>query len=67
MGISTSPTVRLILGDGTASIHAIDDLLPAFFAIRDDVLALIEDRCLDSEPLPWGSEKYFACGSAGCA
>ncbi len=67
MGISTSPTVRLILGDGTASIHAIDDLLPAFFAIRDDVLALIEDRCLDPEPLPWGSEKYFACGSAGCA
>jgi uncharacterized protein len=67
LGISTSPTVRLILGDGTASVHVIEDLLPAFQAIRDDVLELIEDRCLDPEPLAWGSPTYPACGGSGCA
>ena len=65
-GIATSPEVRLILGDGRASLHVVDDLMPEYKRLRELVVHLIQERQDDPEPVAWGSERYSACGKPGC-
>ncbi len=68
--IPRSEEVDLILGDGTLSTHAVDDLLPLFQVRRARLRALIADRRIDEgaagAPLAWGDDRgdleVVACG-----
>jgi uncharacterized protein len=70
LGIPRSDEVDLILGDGTLSTHAVDDLLPLFQVRRARLRALIADRRITDgaggEPLGWGDDRgdlqVVACG-----
>lgn len=70
LGIPRSDEVDLILGDGTLSTHAVDDLLPLFQVRRARLRALIADRRIDEgaagAPLAWGDDRgdlqIVACG-----
>ncbi|MEJ1092156.1 TM0106 family RecB-like putative nuclease [Microbacterium istanbulense] len=61
LGIPRSDEVDLILGDGTLSTHAVDDLLPLFRVRRARLRAIIADRRIDlgaaGEPLAWGDDR----------
>lgn len=70
LGIPRSDEVDLILGDGTLSTHAVDDLLPLFHVRRARLRALIADRRIEDgaagAPLAWGDGRgdldVVACG-----
>ncbi|KAA9111507.1 TM0106 family RecB-like putative nuclease [Microbacterium rhizomatis] len=70
LGVPRSERVELLLGDGTVSAHAADDLLPVFELRRERLRALVADRRLDLGPggdaIPWGDERgdlgVIACG-----
>ena len=70
LGIPRSDEVDLILGDGTLSTHAVDDLLPLFHVRRARLRALIADRRIEDGaaglPLAWGDGRgdldVVACG-----
>ncbi|GAA1854585.1 TM0106 family RecB-like putative nuclease [Microbacterium koreense] len=70
LGVARSERVELLLGDGTVSAHAVDDLLPVFMLRRERLGALVEDRRIESgadgEPLAWGDDRgdlrVSACG-----
>jgi len=70
LGIPRSDSVDLILGDGTISTHAVDDLLPLFHVRRARLRALIADRGLETgaagDALSWGDDRgdleVVACG-----
>ncbi|MFJ2551034.1 TM0106 family RecB-like putative nuclease [Microbacterium sp. NPDC087591] len=70
LGIPRSDEVDLILGDGTLSTHAVDDLLPLFHVRRARLRALIADRRIEDgaagAPLAWGDARgdldVVACG-----
>lgn len=70
LAIPRSDEVDLILGDGSISTHAVDDLLPLFQVRRARLRALIADRRID-DPSPdaalaWGDDRgdleIVACG-----
>jgi predicted RecB family nuclease len=65
-GITVSAEVRLILGDGTHSIHPWEDLLPSYLEARESLLALMHERILDPDAVPWADDRYVACGTKGC-
>ncbi|WP_194762849.1 TM0106 family RecB-like putative nuclease [Microbacterium sp. UFMG61] len=70
LGIPRSDEVDLILGDGSISTHAVDDLLPLFQVRRARLRALITDRRIDDPSsdaaLDWGDDRgdleIVACG-----
>lgn len=70
LGVPRSDRVELLLGDGTTSVHEVDDLLPVFGLRRDRLRALIADRRLElgaeGAPIAWGDERgelaVIACG-----
>ncbi|WP_067121771.1 TM0106 family RecB-like putative nuclease [Microbacterium sp. H83] len=70
LGIPRSDEVDLILGDGSVSTHAVDDLLPLFQVRRARLRALIADRRIDDPSadaaLAWGDDRgdleIVACG-----
>jgi len=66
LGLETSTEVRLILGDGTHSIHSVEPLIPAYHDQRDALLTIISQRAEDPEPTPWDDPTYVACGTKGC-
>lgn len=66
LGVQTSREVRLILGDGTHSIHDVTPLLPDYYDQRQALLNVIEERSVDPLPTPWGDPKYVACGTKSC-
>ena len=66
IGIPTSDTVRLILGDGSHSVHQASDHLGEYLSLREKVLALMVERSADPHPVPWNDSRYMACGTKGC-
>ena len=65
-GVPLAPTVRIVLGDGVHSIHEIQSLRPAYLSLRADVMALIERRVADADPVAWRNPLYAPCGSTQC-
>ena len=65
-GVPVADTVRIILGDGTHSVHTVTDLLEPYRQMRQQVMALIAHRVVDPLPLPWGDENFAPCGTKGC-
>ncbi|MCG2620967.1 TM0106 family RecB-like putative nuclease [Arthrobacter sp. I2-34] len=61
-GVPTSPTVCLVLGDGTHSEHNLAELLPDFTARRDRFLELTTEHRNQEQPVRWGDARYTACG-----
>jgi predicted RecB family nuclease len=66
LGVKASTDVRIILGDGTHSIHDSTDLLPLYFQARQSLLNLMQERIEDPLPSPWADPRYVACGTKGC-
>lgn len=70
LDIPRSDEVDLILGDGSISTHAVDDLLPLFYVRRARLRALIADRRVsdgaEGAALAWGDDRgdleVVACG-----
>lgn len=70
LSVPRSDGVDLLLGDGTTSAHAVDDLLPVFGVRRARLRALIADRQIerasDGAAIAWGDERgelrVTACG-----
>ena len=66
LGIVHSDRVELLLGDGSTSVHAVDDLLPVFRLRRARLHELIAGRDLEARaagaPVAWGDDRYLACG-----
>jgi predicted RecB family nuclease len=58
--------VELLLGDGTTSVHAVDDVLPVYRLRRARLLVLIADRRIAEgpaiAPAAWGDDRFIACG-----
>lgn len=70
LGVPRSDRVELLLGDGSVSEHAVDDLLPVFELRAARLRALIADRDLPARaagaPIAWGDPRgdldVVACG-----
>lgn len=70
LGVPRADRVELLLGDGSVSVHEVDDLLPVFILRRERLARLIADRRLDlgaaGEAIAWGDERgelgVVACG-----
>ncbi|MFG6444212.1 TM0106 family RecB-like putative nuclease [Microbacterium sp. P07] len=70
LDVPRAETVELLLGDGTTSVHRIDDLLPVFQLRRARLRALIADRDVPGgsggDPIAWGDARgeleVVACG-----
>jgi uncharacterized protein len=70
LGVPRADRVELLLGDGTTSVHAVDDLAPVFRLRRERLRALVADRRLDlaaeHPAIAWGDERgelgVIACG-----
>ena len=65
-GVPVADTVRIILGDGTHSVHQADDLVEPYRHQLTSVMALIAHRVSDPLPLPWGDDAFPPCGTKGC-
>lgn len=61
-GVPTSPTVCLVLGDGTRSEHNLAELLPEFRARRARFLELTAEHREQEQSVRWGDARYTACG-----
>ncbi|WP_127473088.1 TM0106 family RecB-like putative nuclease [Microbacterium sulfonylureivorans] len=70
LGVARADRVELLLGDGSVSVHDVDDLMPVFVLRRERLAALIADRRLDlgaaGEAIAWGDPRgdldVVACG-----
>jgi len=66
LGIPHADRVELLLGDGTTSVHAVDDLMPVFRLRRARLRELIASRRIEERdtgaPVAWGDDRYVACG-----
>ncbi|MFG6490939.1 TM0106 family RecB-like putative nuclease [Microbacterium sp. P03] len=66
LDVPRSDRVELILGDGSISSHAVDDLLPVFHLRRRRLRRLISERDVPAGEtggiVAWGDERYTACG-----
>jgi uncharacterized protein len=70
LSVPRADNVDLLLGDGTTSVHAVEDLLPVFGWRRTRLRALIADREIDrgadGTAIAWGDERgelrVTACG-----
>lgn len=67
LGVTVSPEVRIILGNGAHSIHQWAELMPRYLEARENLIDLIHQRILDPDPSPWADERYVACGTKDCA
>ncbi len=66
LGVARSDRVELLLGDGTVSTHAVDEVFPVFGLRRSRLRALLTDRVDDTAALAWGDPRgdlgVIACG-----
>ncbi|GAA5026033.1 TM0106 family RecB-like putative nuclease [Microbacterium fluvii] len=70
LGVPRADRVELLLGDGSVSVHEVDDLLPVFELRRARLQALVADRHLESgqghPAIAWGDPRgelgVVACG-----
>ncbi|NKX50987.1 nuclease, partial [Arthrobacter deserti] len=61
-GIPASPTVSLVLGDGSRSDHSLAELLPELEHRRDRFLQITAGHRAGNEVVRWGDSRYTACG-----
>ncbi|MBD8540449.1 TM0106 family RecB-like putative nuclease [Frigoribacterium sp. CFBP 8751] len=62
LGLPSADTVRLVLGDGSESVHDVADVLPVYRVQRDRLRAALAERLAADGPLAWGDPGVTACG-----
>ncbi|GAA2522201.1 TM0106 family RecB-like putative nuclease [Rarobacter incanus] len=63
IGITPAPTTRLILGDGSESVHALRDIEPTYRARVERLRSIVDARVGDSKAVVWGARGLHACGT----
>ncbi|MCY0905889.1 TM0106 family RecB-like putative nuclease [Arthrobacter sp. H14-L1] len=61
-GITPSPAITLVLGDGRHSDHQLADVLPVFRERRTRFLAMTAAHRAQERPVRWADSQYTACG-----
>lgn len=61
-GIRVAPQVRLVLGDGSESRHAVADILPVYRERRARLERVLDEHRAEEGPVTWGDARYLACG-----
>ncbi|WP_349931256.1 TM0106 family RecB-like putative nuclease [Glutamicibacter mishrai] len=61
-GFKVSSKTTLVLGDGTHSVHRVDEVLPVFRAQRARFLSMIQNHRESSQPVAWDSDQLRICG-----
>lgn len=62
LGVTTGESVRLVLGDGTVSIHRLADILPVYRKRRERLRRIVDERMPDTAAVRWGDPRYSLCG-----
>ena len=62
LGILTSETVSLVLGDDSISEHRLVDILPVYRRRRARLESLVNQRVADTAATEWGDPRSLACG-----
>ncbi|MBC7725627.1 MAG: TM0106 family RecB-like putative nuclease [Burkholderiaceae bacterium] len=62
LGVTTAEEVRLVLGDGSHSVHRLRDILPVYLNRRARLERLVAERQTDERIVAWGDPRYTACG-----
>ncbi|MEL4320257.1 TM0106 family RecB-like putative nuclease [Leifsonia sp. YIM 134122] len=66
--VPRADTVELLLGDGSVSVHRVDDILPVYRKRRARLLQIVDERVDADAPVAWGDPRYTVCGRcATCA
>ncbi|QEO14874.1 TM0106 family RecB-like putative nuclease [Agromyces intestinalis] len=58
LGIPRDDTVELLLGDGTSSVHLLDDIRPVYRERVARLHAIVAERLADPDPVRWGDPRY---------
>ncbi len=61
-GVPVSPTVRLVLGDGSQTEHRLADVVPVYRQRRHRLEQLLDRHRAAGAPVAWGDERFRACG-----
>ncbi len=68
MGVPVADEVRLLLGDGTVSVHQLRDIEPVLLERRARLEQIVDERLAADTALAWGTDGILACGQcAACA
>ncbi|GAA1422934.1 TM0106 family RecB-like putative nuclease [Agrococcus citreus] len=68
MGVPVADEVRLLLGDGTVSVHELRDIEPVLLERRARLERIVDERLAADAAIPWGTDGILACGQcAACA
>ncbi|NEN06018.1 TM0106 family RecB-like putative nuclease [Diaminobutyricibacter tongyongensis] len=62
LGVRVAPTVELLLGDGTISVHRLDDIAPVYRKRRQRLLRIVQERLEDTQAVQWGDPRYMVDG-----
>lgn len=62
LGIPRADTVELLLGDGTTSVHRLDDIEPVYRLRRARLEQIVAERVADDGPVAWGDPRYTLDG-----
>lgn len=63
MGAPVADEVRLLLGDGTVSVHRLRDIEPVLLERRARLERIVDERLGAADALAWGTEGVLACGA----
>ncbi|WP_072687422.1 TM0106 family RecB-like putative nuclease [Rhodococcus marinonascens] len=61
-GVPTSPSVHLLLGDDSDSVHPLGDILPVYSARRSELERILDEHRGEEAITEWGDPRYTACG-----
>ncbi|NYD68355.1 TM0106 family RecB-like putative nuclease [Agromyces atrinae] len=66
LGIPVADEVELLLGDGSVSRHAVDDIMPVFRKRWRRLRAIVDERDgeggVSGAAVAWGDDRYTVCG-----
>ncbi|MFD4421352.1 TM0106 family RecB-like putative nuclease [Agromyces sp. NPDC058484] len=57
-GVACADTVELLLGDGSTSVHRLDDIAPVYRLRRARLEQIVAERQADGVPVAWGDPRY---------
>lgn len=57
-GVPCADTVELLLGDGTTSVHRLDDIAPVYRLRRARLEQIVAERLAEDGPVAWGDPRY---------
>ncbi|WP_022892564.1 TM0106 family RecB-like putative nuclease [Agromyces subbeticus] len=61
-GVPCADTVELLLGDGSTSVHRLDDIAPVYRLRRERLELIVADRLAETGPVEWGDPRYALDG-----